>query len=299
MQVFIQKYRLSYENGLVSKFSKNKKKLYSYLKSLSKSSPQPQLLIHNSTPINDQNQIAELFNSFFNSTFTNSDYSLPPIDSLPSPSLQLNKIEINSSDVYTALSKLDPTKAMGHDNINPKILKFCALALADPITSLFSKCLKSGNIPSEWKVHKICPVHKKGSKLDVKNFRPISLLCIISKVLESLIYDKVINFIRPLLSVRQFGFLNNRSCLTQLLTSFSEIFQSIDDKKVTDVVYFDFRKAFDSVPHDELLFKLWSLGITGELWFWFKNYLKNRTHYVSIDGSDSNYKPVISGVPQG
>ena len=158
-------------------------------------------------------------------------------------------------------------------------------------------CLNSSTIPSEWKVHKICPIHKKGSILEANNYRPISLLCIISKIMEAIVFDKVITFIETKISVAQFGFRKGRSCLMNLLKSFNYIFEGIDNKLYTDVIYFDFKKAFDSVPHNELLCKLWKIGITGPLWHWFKFYLTNRLHYVIYDGAKSACLPVISGVP--
>ena len=159
--------------------------------------------------------------------------------------------------------------------------------------------MKSCSLPDEWKVHKIVPVPKTSDLSRVQNYRPISLLCILSKVLESIVYSKIIDFIRPQISNFQFGFLSNRSCLTQLLSSFSYIFSSIESKHPCDVVFLDFVKAFDTIPHQELLFKLWAHGITGPLWHWFKAYLNNRQHYVSVEGESSHVLPVKSGVPQG
>ena len=118
-------------------------------------------------------------------------------------------------------------------------------------------------------------------------------------MLESIIFKKIINFIQPQLSKSQFGFLRNRSCLSQLLTSLASIYEAVDNRNQVDVLYLDFRKAFDSVPHQELLYKLWQMGITGPLWSWFKCYLSSRSHYVCIDGINSSSLPVRSGVPQG
>ena len=87
--------------------------------------------------------------------------------------------------------------------------------LCTPITNLFQACIQNQSLPTEWKVHKIRPIFKKENPLHVENYRPISLLCILSKVLEKIIYVKIIPFIRPRLSKHQFGFLRNRSCLTQ------------------------------------------------------------------------------------
>ena len=171
--------------------------------------------------------------------------------------------------------------------------------LAHLFQKIFTTSLSNGTLPAEWKIHKICPIPKSGSPLYVEDYRPISRLCIAGKILEKLVYDKIINFIRPKLSIQQHGFLKNRSCLSQLLLSFNFIYDNLDKNIPVDVIYLDFRKAFNSVPHNELLVKLWKLGITGQLWSWFQTYLNGRYHYVTIDGVSSELLPVISGVPQG
>ena len=118
-----------------------------------------------------------------------------------------------------------------------------------------------------------CPIPKRGDRLNISNYRPISFLCT-SKVLEKAVYNKIISFIRPRLSKQQFGFLQGRSCLSQLLTSFAQVFNDLDRGAAgIDAVFLDFRKAFDSVPHNELLFKLWRTTITSKLWLWFQEYL--------------------------
>lgn len=187
----------------------------------------------------------------------------------------------------------------GCDGIGPRVLRSCATSLCEPITFLFNTCITTSSYPKEWKKHKICPVPKKGDLSNHTNYRPISLLCTISKVLERIVYDKVISFVRPLISSQQFGFLKNRSCVTQLLSSFQIILDAVNQGKACDVVFLDLSKAFDTVPHNELLFKIWRLGITGSIWKWIASYLSIMRHFVSIDGHDSVELPVLSGVPQG
>ena len=118
--------------------------------------------------------MAEIFNHYFHSTFTTSDFNLPHISQLPTPLVQLNSIQIDRSDVYEALINLDTTKAVGCDCIHSSILKTCATTLLEPIYHLFSICLRTSSIPLEWKLHKIIPIPKKGDLLSVSNYRHIS-----------------------------------------------------------------------------------------------------------------------------
>ena len=140
-----------------------------------------------------------------------------------------------------------------------------------------------------------CVYSKSGDKTTVKNYCPISLLCIVSKVLEGLIYDKIINTVSSITPYR-FGFQKNTSTQQQQLIYFHQL---ITSRVETDAIYIDFHKAFDSVPHNELLVKLWNMGITDTLWSWFYSYIKNRTQCVTINNCLSSHLSVISGVPQG
>ena len=168
-------------------------------------------------------------------------------------------------------------------------------SLYQPLHHLFSLSLSQHYISLEWCTHLIRPIFKSGDKHDAKNYRPISLLCVVSKVLERLVFDQMIDFVRSSVSTTQFGFLTGHSSLQQLLIFWNSVINSYQ----TDVVYLDFRKAFDSVAHNELLHKLWHFGICGSLWMWFKAYLSDRCQYVSVGHSASGVLPVISGVLQG
>ena len=199
-----------------------------------------------------------------------------------------------------ALQCLTSDKSSGLDRIGPKLLKNCALALYIPIHHLFSLSLASHTIPSEWKIHSITPIHKSGDKSLVSNYRPISLLCIISKVLERIIYNHLSKFLleQNPIYISQFGFRKHHSTTQQLLY-LDRVHKSLNINAQCDVIYLDFRKAFDSVPHNELLLKLWNIGITGNTWHWIKEYLTGRLQCVNINSFLSPSLPVISGVPQG
>ena len=199
-------------------------------------------------------------------------------------------------EVYDALSSLDPNKASGIDDIPPRVLRLCADALYRPLYNLFTISLRYGIVPTGWKVHKIVPVFKAGDPSSVKNYRPISLLSNISKVLERLVFNKIISHVNTSISPLQFGFTEESSTLQQMLLFIDSI---VNHPSQTDVIYLDISKAFDTVSHGILLSKLWHFGISGSLWAWFKNYLFNRYQRVSINNNLSHTLPVISGVPQG
>lgn len=130
----------------------------------------------------------------------------------------------------------------------------------------FTYCLSQHQLPKDWKTHRVTPIYKSGVRALVKNYRPISLLCTISKVLERLVYDQICDFTLGQISLDQFGFLPKHSCLQQLLSFISQIVDCQERRSNMDVVYLDVRKAFDSVPHTELLLTLRKAGIVGNLW---------------------------------
>ena len=289
-----------YETYLINSYaSRHNFKLFQYINSMTKSKAIPSTIYYNATTASNNKDRATLFNQYFHSVFNqvNSDISEPD-NLIPHPN-PISHFEISEAEVYDALTQLDPTKAIGLDGIGPKILRSCALSLYQPLSHLFNISLSTGRIPYEWKIHKIVPVHKSANRSSVTNYRPISLLSNTSKILEQLIYNKVIKHICNDISLSQFGFMRGRSTLQQLLLYFDHIYNSVSSGCQVDAIYLDIRKAFDSVPHCELLLKLWKIGISGKLWNWFRCYLSNRLQCVTISNSHSDLLPVLSGVPQG
>ena len=161
-----------------------------------------------------------------------------------------------------------------------------------PLHYLFNLLLRKHVIPLEWCTHTVIPIFKSGDRGSVTNYRPISLLCNTSKILEKLIYDKIIDHLNKFISPAQFGFLKNRSVIQQLLILFNQV---INTNHQTDIIYLDFCKAFDSVPHNQLLLKLNRLGISGNLWLWFKFYLLHRQQCVKVNNQFSDFLPAVLG----
>ena len=149
-----------------------------------------------------------------------------------------------------------------------------------------------------WKCANISPIYKKGRKDDVNNYRPVSLTCI-CKILESIIRDKVMEHftINKLFTNRQFGFLKGRSTVTQLLQILDDWTETLESGGRIDVIYTDFEKAFDKVPHRRLLSKLKSYKIHNSIIEWIKNILSGRKQRVRVDGEFSSWADVLSGIP--
>ena len=174
--------------------------------------------------------------------------------------------------------------------------------MAYPLSLIFTVSYNSGCIPQEWKLAHVVPVHKKGCKQNIENYRPISLTCLVMKTFERLIKDKILDKTSHLLDSRQHGFLSHKSCTTNMVGFTDSVagYLNIDTNLSTDVVYFDFSKAFDSVDHDLILSKLkYKYNIDGRLLKFIKNYLSGREQCVAVEGIKSPIKPVLSGVPQG
>jgi hypothetical protein len=261
----------------------------------------PQSVGYNDVSTDDPVKQANLFNNFFHSVFRDkASYTSCKLDSHVHDNLNnLSSLIFTSLDVYEVLSTVDPGKASGPDGIPGKLLRECALEISPALTAIFNASLLQGKVPSAWKRANVTPVFKKGDKSCVENYRPISLLSLVSKVLERCIHKKVLPFLQPIISDCQHGFMPNRSCVTQLVDFTYNLGSNYDRGFDTDVVYLDFSKAFDSVNHSMLIEKLRCAGIGGTLLAWFHDYLEGRLQRVVINGAYSEWLPVTSGVPQG
>ena len=156
-----------------------------------------------------------------------------------------------------------------------------------------------GEVPEDWKLANIVPVFKKGKREHVKNYRPISLLPIISKVIERCVLSGLRDDLYHRINPVQYGFLPGRSCVTQLTAILDYIGAQPDSGKQTDVVYLDMSKVFDKVDHALLLEKLYHFNIFGNLHSWFRSYLRGRKQRVTVLGAASQDLEVTSRVPQG
>ena len=166
---------------------------------------------------------------------------------------------------------------------------------------IFNTSIRTKKLPDEWKHARISAIYKKGKRTAPQNYRPVSLTSVICKTLESIIRDEIINHMNEnnLFSPKQFGFLFGRSTVLQLIKVLDIWTQILDQGGCIDIIYCDFMKAFDKVPHNRLLYKLQNYGISGKILGWITSFLTGRTQQVKINGATSGNAPVTSGIPQG
>ena len=166
---------------------------------------------------------------------------------------------------------------------------------------IYNRSMTSGDVPEDWRVANVVPIFKKGTKNLPENYRPVSLTSIPCKIMESIIKDKVMDHLicNQLIKDTQHGFMPNRSCATNLLEFLEIVTKEFDEGHPLDIIYLDFSKAFDKVPHLRLIEKLKAHSIHGKTLKWILNWLSDRKQRTSVNGIYSEWKNVESGVPQG
>ena len=248
----------------------------------------------------DNRKIAEELNNFFKSVFTKEDdANIPEFDLRTNE--ELTNVQFSEEIVSKLLEKVKESKSQGTDSIHPKFIKETAKYLAKPVNIIFRKSMEQGKLPDVWKQANVTPIHKKGPRHDVSNYRPISLTSILCKIMERIIRDAIMEHMEAnrLFTKHQHGFRKGYSCVTQLIEVLDQWTEELDNHNCIDTIYLDFQKAFDTVPHQRLLNKLRGYGIKGPLLNWLENFLIGRKQRVVLNGEESEWTEVTSGIPQG
>ena len=298
------------------------KKLFSFLKNSRRDQQGIPPLKQNDVLHSDTKTKANIFNQQFNSVFTpESPLSLSRLaqmrlqdlnlsggqpsdtspDSRQNPSTTMPQIDISLNGLLKLLKNLKPGKAAGPDRLKPLLLRELREEIAPIIKIIFDRSLQTGKLPAEWLTANVMPVFKKGDKSLAANYRPISLTCILCKVLEHILASNIVKHLdgHGILYDLQHGFREKRSCETQLIMLIEDLARNVSAGKQTDIILLDFSKAFDKVNHSKLLWKLHQYGIRGHVLDWVRAFLGSRSQQVVIDGEESGSVPVTSGVPQG
>ena len=297
---FASNSQIEYEKSLIGSSKESPKLLYSYIrhKKQYRSSIGPLRLSSGAISDEPAEMALCLLDTF-------SGIHITTVPSNPAPHQQceavLDEIDILPSEVHTLLRELDPNSCMGLDGLHPQLLKSCASTLTTPLYMIFRQSLFEGKLPLSWKFSLIVPIFKKGSRHDPKNYRPVSLTSVPCKSLERVIAKGLYAFFtdNSILSEEQFGFRPGRSTEDQLLLTYEEITEGLDNGFPVDIIMLDFSKAFDVVCHAILVDKLSQIGIQGRLISWLQDFLVGRTMQVLVKGTTSNTREVKSGVPQG
>ena len=243
---------------------------------------------------------ANILQDQFCSTFT-----IEPTKNIPRlekrTNVQIVNMTVTKEIIENEIKRMNVNKACGPDEIPAKMVQELIDHISNPLVEIFRKSLQQGQLPRDWKLAHISAIFKKGNRHEAINYRPISLTSVICKLMETLVKQVLTKHLEEnhLLSTKQHGFIKGRSTTTQLLAYLTECADIVASGGVVDAIYFDFAKAFDTVPHQRLLSKLSSYGIGGCLLDWIKSFLLDRRQVVRVNGVESYSCEVKSGVPQG
>lgn len=206
-----------------------------------------------------------------------------------------------AQDISKIICSFSIRKSSGPNSIPVNLFKLLHRDISTPISFLVNLSFQTGKFPSLLKISKVIPIFKRGSSLEVFNYRPISLLSNIEKIFEKLMYSRLISFIdnHNIIFSRQFGFRKSHSTIHAVLDIVERIRKCLDKGDIACGIFVDLQKAFDTVDHSILLCKLKHYGIRGVALNWFQSYLSSRFQFTSVRNSDSELKSITHGVPQG
>ena len=297
-----------YEN-LMDQHKNNLKKTWSILKEVinkrKSSSSCSRFLINNVITTNKEN-IADGFNSFFTNVGPSLANKIPSDNR--SPTIFMNNRVINTmvlnevvQDEVKLVIKNLKEGSCGWDGLSATVLKASYASFIEPLTHVLNMSISQGIFPNELKVARVVPLFKSGDPMIFSNYRPVSVLPVFSKILERLMYNRLLSFINKykLLYSYQFGFREEHSPNLAMIFLVDKISNALDKGEYVLGLFLDFSKAFDTVNHDILFTKLEHYGIRGIALKWFKSYLSNRKQFVDYNDVCSSKASITCGVPQG
>jgi len=262
------------------------------------------------TTITDPKSIADEFCTFFNGIGRKYANKIPVSNVSPQNYTCIKRapnhksvyiVPTDQNEIEFIISRLKPKKSSGHDGITPYLLNNIKSQISNPISTLINMSIETSVVPDCLKLAKIVPIYKAKQKNDFANYRPVSLLPAISKILEKVIYKRLYTFLDSsnIFNGNQFGFRTKHNTIDAVTKFVNDITESLDKKESSLAIYCDLSRAFDTIDHEILLNKLQFYGIRGQSLDWFRSYLDQRKQYVEYDGYISNTTTITLGVPQG
>lgn len=286
-----------YLSDVESNISSNPRAFWGLVKAQRRSPDIPSSLYLDDEEASDATNICRLFSTYFSSVYSTPSQSAPNFSYTFFD--HLCSITTTEEEVLHKLGSLDTTKGAGLDNIPPSVLHHCRSLLAKPLKELFNESLRKGIFPTSLKIGFIIPLHKSNDPCNIRNYRPITILPAIGKVLEGIVVDRLIPFLSKVIHPSQHGFVRGKSTISNLLLFQEYVLSAFRRNEQVDAVYIDMAKAFDKVDHAILISKLKGYGVADPLLSWIASYLRDRVLVVKIGPTTSDHFSSSSGVPQG
>ena len=229
--------------------------------------------------------VSDDFKKYLSGTYVNSFFMAPT----------------TPEEIVSIANNLKNKNSVGVDNISTKLLKQIINPIAHPLSRIINQSFIMGMFPNKLKIARVIPIFKSGDKSLPVNYRPISILPAISKIFEKAAITRLNNYLHhnSILDRSQHGFRSSHNVTTAITVALNFITHALDNNEFCIATFLDISKAFDSIDHNILLYKLSHYGVRGVALSWFRNYLFNRYQYVSCDGITSTFLPICCGVPQG
>ena len=294
--------QLTEENKAIGKINNNPKYFFNYARSKSNIKTPIGPLQDGDSTITNPKDMSEILKSQFESVFVAGAEPIEMDDlNRDQGPWVMSDITFTEDNIEEFIMKIPQNSSSGIDGISALLLRNCAAELKKPIFLLWRASLDAGQLPKYMKTSVVTPIFKGGDRCKPENYRPISLISHLCKILERIIVKALTAYLNEahLFNEGQHGFRSGRSCLSQLLEHHQKILEALENNAGVDVVYLDFAKAFDRVDYKALLWKLKAIGICGTLLQWLADFLMGRRQIVKVCGSLSSEGPVYSGVPRG
>ena len=260
----------------------------------------------NGKTITGEKYIAEGFNTYFASIGTDMANSLPTVDGYeeylrPNTHSLFHLQAVRREEVVKIMKNQKPKLSFGLDTINNKLVKIYHEELSEPMTTTINKSMESNYVPSLFKIARIIPLYKKNSANEFGNYRPVSLLSALSKILEKVVCQQMMKFFRDndLLSKTQYGFRAKSQTTHVIQKMLNYVNEHAAKGQPIIATFIDLSKTFDCLQYDKLYGKMLYLGFAQETINWFKSYLSNRTQVAEVNGKVSGQEDMLLGVPQG